>query len=165
MVLLPPEQNFPIIPALGTGQAALSPLGSPGPFYQLPSSRSIQDVPSAPPPWSLLWLVHLLNLILTSHPPACTGSHPQPSHGSVGRRSCPSLGQGAGSVRGIQEGKAEGGDRCSVREERQGDEGDRGRNGGGREEEEEETKGGGWASQPAVLIGLNTVPGQQVIRA
>lgn len=65
---------------------------------------------------------------------------------------------------GWQEGKAEGGDRYSVKEERQGDEGDRGRNGGGREEEEE-TKGGGWASQPAVLIGLNTVPGQQVIRA
>lgn len=42
-------------------------------------------------------------------------------------------------------------------------EGEKGRSGGGTEEEE---KGeGGGTSQPATLIGLNTVPGQQVIQA
>lgn len=51
-----------------------------------------------------------------------------------------------------------------VRGERLGEEGDRGRNGGGRKEEEE-GKTGGWVSQPAARIGLNTVPGQQVIQA
>lgn len=60
--------------------------------------------------------------------------------------------------------KDAGAETTRVGREREGEEGDRSRNGGGREEEEE-GKGGGWVSQPAALIGLNTVPGQQVIRA
>lgn len=75
-----PEQNSPINPRTqfilpkNRGGCSLS-LGSPVPFYHLPSSRSIWALSSVPPPWSLLWLVPNTNLILTSQPPVCTGSH------------------------------------------------------------------------------------------
>lgn len=164
MVCLPPLQNSrhhplcPVHSALGTRPCAPS-LGSCVPFHHLPSLRSFPGLiqePSLPAPTPAL-----------SGPPCLPRAPRRPPHFpwlvwcGVFRLTGQACQLQVRGPEGYQEGKEAG--REGARGERQGGEGERVAEMGSPEKEEEGERGG--TSQPASLIGLDTVPGQPGTRA